>query len=205
MRQRGSRCQPYSRVSTVVAEHIDTLAKQALSGDEDAWTKLHGLITPRLWGFFRSKSQTESQVEDSVQETWARFLKGRKHYDCDREFEPYIFTIAFRVWIDSGKGAPPTYQLPEDKPDDAPLPADVVFAAERAEQLHRCLELLKPDERTILRQRFWQQMTNSSIAGTMGLEESQVKNKGYKAIKKLATCMQLLDDALANSSWNRQY
>ena len=134
MRQRGSRCQPYSRVSTVVAEHIDTLAKQALSGDEDAWTKLHGLITPRLWGFFRSKSQTESQVEDSVQETWARFLKGRKHYDCDREFEPYIFTIAFRVWIDSGKGAPPTYQLPEDKPDDAPLPADVVFAAERCVQ-----------------------------------------------------------------------
>ncbi|MCA9264833.1 MAG: VCBS repeat-containing protein, partial [Planctomycetales bacterium] len=94
-----------------MSDQIDALARQALTGDEDAWADLFHRITPKLWRFFRSKCSAPSQVEDWVQETWTRFLKGRSHFDADRKFDRYIFKIAMHVWIDSGRKPPYSYYV----------------------------------------------------------------------------------------------
>ena len=178
-----------------MAAWIDALACQALQGNEVAWKKLFTALTPRLWGLFGHLGSSAPEAEDLIQETWTRVFKNRTEFDPSRHFEPYIFTIAVRLWIDfrrKERRLPACQQLPDDSPSAPAVPIDFLFAVERAESIRRCLEYLGPEEKTILVLRFWHGLTNKGIANQMGLSESSVKNKGYRALRKLADCMGLL-------------
>ena len=177
-----------------MAEWIDELACRALDGDGEAWRSLYNVLANRLWGMFRHYGASDAECEELVQATWLKILENADQYDRDRPFEPYLFTIARRLWIDHcrrNNRLPTTYWLPEDEADAKPLPLDMIVATERAEQVHHCLDILTDDERAILVLRFWHKLTNGKIAQRLDSSEASIRGKSFRAIRKLADCMQL--------------
>jgi len=170
-------------------EQIDSLAARAFGGDKQAWKSLYDGLTPRLWGLFRHWGASEAEREDLIQETWVRVLRKHHQFDPSRPFEPYLFVIANRLWIDACRrtGRQRTeHHLPEDEPLDAALPMDWLFAAERSEEIRRSLGDLSDEEVTIVVLRFWQDLTNREIAERLGASEPSVRSKGHRALKKLS-------------------
>ena len=177
-----------------MANWIDALAKEALAGDEVSWKKLYQALTPRLWALFRRLGAERSEGEDLVQETWIHVFRHRDQFDETRRFEPYIFTIATHCWVDQcrrAQRAPPCHRLPEDEPNTEPLPVDWSFALERSEEVRHGLEKLSDEEKTILVLRFWQDLTIKHIAERLGAEESSIRAKSFRAMRKLAKSVQL--------------
>lgn len=172
----------------------DQLARDALSGDAAAWKDLFERLTPRLFSVLRRLGASEADAGELVQETWLKIVKNQEKYDRSRPFEPFIFTVATRLWIDvcrAKKRAPALVSLPEDEAGCAVLPLDLMFAAEHAEQMRQCLEILSDEERSILIMRFWQDRTNREIGKRLGRSESSARGKSYRAVRKLADCMHL--------------
>lgn len=136
----------------------------------------------------------QSEAEDLVQETWLRLIEHPSNYDRTRPFEPYLFTIAFRLWVDlcrkNGR-IPDSHPMPEDEPGQEPLPVDLLSAKEREESVYHCLENLTQMEKAIIVLRFYQGLTYKIIAERLDSTEPRIRNMGFRAIKKLADCMQL--------------
>ena len=95
-----------------MAAWIDALASEALQGNEVASKKLFTTLTPRMWGLFRHLGSSAPETEDLIQETWTRVFKHRAEFDQPRHFEPYIFTIAVRLWIDLRRREKPPADVP---------------------------------------------------------------------------------------------
>ena len=177
-----------------MSESIDQLAKDAFCGDAKAWKVLFDQLTPRVFAMLRRLGAAEADAAELVQETWLKIVKNQEKYDPDRPFEPFIFTVAMRLWLDvcrAKKRAPALVSLPEDAFNCEPLPLDLMFAAEHVEQMRRCLEILSDEERAILVMRFWENRPNREIGVTLGTSESSARGKSYRAVRKLADCMHL--------------
>lgn len=177
-----------------MSKSTDQLARDAFSGDAGAWKVLFERLTPRLFSVLRRLGAAEADAAELVQETWLKIVKNQEKYDRSRPFEPFIFTIATRLWIDVCRGrgrTPAMVLLPEDVAGCEVLPLDLMFAAEQAEQMRRCLEILSDEERSILRMRFWQQQPNRKVGQQLGISESSARGKSYRAVRKLADCMHL--------------
>lgn len=172
----------------------DQLAQDAFSGDAAAWKVLFERLTPRIFLMLRRLGASQADAAELVQETWLKIVKNQEKYDRSRPFEPFIFTVAMRLWIDvcRARGRTPVMvELPEDAASCDPLPLDLMFAAEHADQMRRCLEVLSDEERSILVMRFWEDRPNREIGKTLGTSESSVRNRSYRAVRKLADCMYL--------------
>lgn len=173
---------------------IDELAQRAFSGDAEAWRSLYELMTPRIFGLVRRLNAPVDDAVEVVQETWLRVLGKSQNYDPSRPFEPYVFTVAVNLWVDqcrSRKRSPGRVAMRDETPSHESQPEELVFAAERAERMMKCLDVLSEEERQIVVLRFWDDLTNQEIGERIGATTTSIKGKSYRAVRKLADCMHL--------------
>lgn len=71
----------------------DFLVEQITRGSQPAWRQLIERYSGRLLAFARARTQSLSDAEDLVQETFVGFLQSLAHYDPARSLETYLFTI----------------------------------------------------------------------------------------------------------------
>lgn len=67
------------------------------SRKEWAFTLLHSRWRERLIRFFQKKIGDSARSEDLVQETFLRVSDHIEHFDCEKKFSPWIYTIAGRL------------------------------------------------------------------------------------------------------------
>lgn len=154
-------------------------------------------MTPRLFGLVRRLAASVEDAIEIVQETWLRILNSRSAYDPSRPLEPFAFRVAVNLWIDACRSRRPATgrATPVEEPvATTPGPEEMLFAAERSDQMRKCLEVLTAEEREIVTLRFWDDMTNQQISERLGTTATSVKGKSYRAVRKLADCMRLEDD-----------
>jgi RNA polymerase sigma-70 factor (ECF subfamily) len=179
-----------------MAETIDELARRALTGDGNnvAWRALFDALTPRLYGHFRRLGCTVADGTELVQETWLRIVENHEKYDPTRPFEPFLFTVATRLWIDGRRQrrlAVDSAAVPDDVAAIAPLPVDLLVAAEQTERMRHCLDVLGESEREMIVMRFWHGMSMDQLGRRLGMPVTSVKGKCFRAVRKLADCMHL--------------
>jgi len=177
-----------------MAAEINRLAERALAGDAVAWRELYDALTPRVYALARRMGATIEDSAEIVQETWLRVLKNQEKYDRLRAFEPFLFTVAARICVDLFRKRKATLAagpLSEDAvAGDVPA-LETLFAAERTERIVHCMETLSDEERQIVRLRYWDSLSNREVGERLGAPASSIKGKGYRAVRKLADCMQL--------------
>lgn len=69
------------------------LIDQIRQGHQIAWRQLIERYAGRLLAFARARTQSLSDAEDLVQDTFVGFLQSVGHYDASRSLETYLFTI----------------------------------------------------------------------------------------------------------------
>jgi RNA polymerase sigma-70 factor (ECF subfamily) len=177
-----------------VAAEINQLAERALGGDAAAWRELYDALTPRVYALARRMGATIEDSAEIVQETWLRVLRNHEKYDRLRAFEPFLFTVAARICVDlfrKRKATPASGPLSDGVLSDEAPALETLFAAERSERIVHCMETLSDEERQIVRLRYWDSLSNREVGERLGVAANSIKGKSYRAVRKLADCMQL--------------
>ena len=142
-------------------------------------------------------------VDDLVQETWLRVLERGRSYDGRSRFEPWLFTIARNLAIDTTRRR---QILSLDANDEAgeevavpvsgePSPFEQAARTEDSQRLAGSLATLQPVYREALLLRFQEELSLEEIAGVMGASVSTVASRIYRGLAALRAQMEEGDHA----------
>jgi RNA polymerase sigma-70 factor (ECF subfamily) len=112
--------------------------KRYQQGDTTAVTALVECLTPRLYGFFASLTNSSADAEEMLREAWLRIHRVRLTYRGAEPVLPWPYAIARSVqlknhrrrrwlaWRDAGVGIFPASSAWEDKADSRPAFEELV-------------------------------------------------------------------------------
>jgi RNA polymerase sigma-70 factor (ECF subfamily) len=139
-------------------------------------------------------------VDDLVQETWLRVLERGRTYDGQSRFEPWLFTIARNLAIDtmrkrrifsldtSDEDNPEQHIAPPISSD--PSPFEQAARTEDAHHLAQSLATLEPIYREALVLRFQEDLSLQEMAKIVGAPVSTVSTRIYRGLAALRAHME---------------
>jgi RNA polymerase sigma-70 factor (ECF subfamily) len=138
-------------------------------------------------------------VDDLVQETWLRVLERGRTYDGESRFEPWLFTIARNLAIDTlRKRRIFSLDTNDDDPEQnvappassAPSPFEQAARTEDAHRLAQSLATLEPIYREALILRFQEDLSLQEMAKVVGAPVSTVSTRIYRGLAALRAHME---------------
>ena len=148
-----------------------------------------------LYRFFLKSGITRSESEDMVQNVFERIIKYKNSYSQSKTFKPWIYSIAYNIIKD-------TYS----KKNKLKLLQDNVAVAqsfntiqniiqmETINQARKALNKLSKEAQHIIWLNWHENLKYKEIAQTLGITETSVRVKTYRAIKKLREEYQKIDN-----------
>jgi RNA polymerase sigma-70 factor (ECF subfamily) len=168
----------------------EELAARAASGSRTAFEDLVSRYSLRLFHFLRSRSQSDEDVEDLVQETFLRVFQNIGRFDPQQRFSTWLYTIAIRLTISrhrSRRERPLPLEL-EGLEHTAPGPQESLARKEEAEEagnIWLIARTMKPSEYQVLWLRYAEEMGIKEIARTMARSPVGVRVLLHRSRTKL--------------------
>ena len=177
----------------LMSEAFDTVLRQALRGEEPAWSNLFQRYAPAVLGFLRSIGADEP--EDLLSETFLQAARDlHAFHGNEQQFRSWIFTIARHRVIDAARQSarrPAVNQAGMSALDHAdsatPSTAGVDDTVIANEEVFRLLERLNPVEREIVALRFVADLDVKTVAAIVGKRPNTVTVMTRRALAKLHT------------------
>jgi RNA polymerase sigma-70 factor (ECF subfamily) len=170
-----------------------SLVEKARQGDRAAFEALaaamRGQLESYLRGRIRSHLRHQLDVEDLVQETFARALESMDRFEGsdDGAFAGWITGIGKKVLLKaiekSGRARP--LKLERDPIAAAPSPSQALRRDERLEHLERCLGALSADHQEVVRLARLDGLPLEEVARRMGRSPAAAKKLLWRALKDL--------------------
>jgi RNA polymerase sigma-70 factor, ECF subfamily len=142
-------------------------------------------------GLALRRLRDRGRAEDAVQETFASIWRSASSYRPERgPGAPWVYAVARNAITDRGRAR---FEPPADLPDEAaPGPGP----EERAEQgwvsfrLHRAVEELPKQERSLIELAYWGGLSQSEIASRLEIPLGTVKTRTRAALARLADALE---------------
>lgn len=167
------------------------LVRQAQLGDKDCLNRLAEVVRERLYAYVYRQTLVDGLTEDIVQESILEMLKIIGELREVEQFWPWLHKIALNkirhhYRNDKFRKTVSTSDMDADhKHDDSrEVVADMVFQEFR-EAVIAAMRELKPDHRSIINMRCYDQMPYSEIAAVMKRSEFATQMLFYRAKKSL--------------------
>jgi len=198
---------PYTTQATMIApfftavQEAPLMAENALvrlrRGDLEALTELVEEHQARLYRYLLRLVREPATAEDLFQQTWIKVMEKISNYDPNRDFTPWLLTVARNLALDHlRRYRPESLDEPLASGDSMAemLPAaeedqgSVLLAGERAEMLARALHQLPVVYREVLTLRFEEDLKLEEIAVLLAIPLSTVKSRlrrGLEGMRKL--------------------
>jgi RNA polymerase sigma-70 factor (ECF subfamily) len=160
------------------------LVLRCKTGDDEAFTELVTLYSPRLRYFLRKLSSFHRDPDDLLQEVWATAFRALPRLNDAAAFPAWIYRIARVRALGELRRLRGREGLPVE-PESAPGPA---FPAEAAERVHAALETLPREQREVLVLRFLEEMSYEEIARVTGCRLGTVRSRlhyGKRALREV--------------------
>ena len=177
-------------IPTVSAEtrSDDELIAMVAAGDHRAFEELHRRYARSVLGIALRRLGDRGRAEDATQDTFASVWRSAGRFDPARgKATSWLYTVARNAIVDGLRRRPePTVDDPPELPAADPRPDE---AAERewvAWRVHRALEALPADERSLLELAYWSGLSQSEIAERVGIPLGTVKTRTRSALRRLA-------------------
>ena len=155
---------------------------------------LSGLLFERykkmLYGFFYNQTSNVVMSEDLVQNTFYRVIKYKHHYRGDQQFKAWIFTIARNAMKDEfrkNKNKHQDIDLYKNHFVDSTASDENLHQEDKQNILQKALNQLSPEKKEILILIKLNGKKYKEVADILGMNESTVKSKVFRAIKDLQT------------------
>lgn len=178
------------------------LIAAVLQGDTDSFEPLVVRYSARLFATARRHARRESEVEDIVQEIWAKAFQKLSSFRGEAPFEHWLMRLAIRTCYDSLRQHRRNREIivceltdPEkewlDKfvttPDSASEDADAARAL-----VERLLGMLSPASRLVITLLEIEDRSVKEVAELTGWSTPLVKVRAFRARAEMRSCVQQL-------------
>jgi RNA polymerase sigma-70 factor (ECF subfamily) len=129
-----------------------------------------------------------SNAEDAAQEAFVRAYRSLHRFDPERPFRPWLARIVANVAKNQARSADRHRRLVLDAPRPGPAPdlaGDAAIAADRRSALAAALDRLPEGDRLVLALRWFEDMSEREMAGTLGVRPGTVKSRLSRAMQHL--------------------
>jgi len=163
------------------------LITRSADGDRDAFEVLYRRYARPVFGLALRRLGDRGRAEDAVQETFASIWRAARSYKPERgPGAPWLYAVARNAITDRGRArAEPPTEAPEQASSE-PGPAERVEASWTTWRVHRALEELSPNERTVIELAYWSGLSQSEIAEFLNIPLGTVKTRTRAALHRLS-------------------
>ena len=169
----------------------ETLLARVAQGDRDAFGDLYRRYARAVLGLALRRLGDRGRAEDAVQEAFASIWRSAKSYRRERgPVAPWLYTVARNAIADRGRARTEPPAEPTDTASDEPGPADRAEEAWVAWRVHRALEELPESERDVLELAYWGGLSQSEVAGFLGIPLGTVKTRTRSGLRRLAEALE---------------
>lgn len=139
---------------------------------------------------YRMLSYNVRDAEDAAQEVFVKIWTNIGRFDAQRTFSTWVLAIATNHCIDMiRKKRVATVEIDETMeeviPDRVATPKEALRDRERADEVRSLLDGLTEVDRAIIVLRYWDDLSDREIGAAVGLSESAVKSRLFRARKQL--------------------
>lgn len=173
----------------------DDLLRAVARGDEAAFERLYGLVSPRVYGLVRRVLRDPAQAEEVAQEVLVEVWRTAARFDPAKgSAAAWVFTIAHRRAVDRVRseqaGAERTRRVAAGS---AETPYDEVAeeAAARLErqQVRHCLDALTEVQREAITLAYYGGHSYREVAGLLDTALPTVKSRMRDGLIRLRDCL----------------
>jgi RNA polymerase sigma-70 factor (ECF subfamily) len=159
---------------------------------EDKLTHLHTTYRTPLTNYVNKLLFGDRPAaEDIIQETFTRAWRHlNQHHDTDiTTLRPWLYTVARRLVIDTlrARRARPT-EVTIEKLGPLPTTDDTPTRIAETDRMHRALQHLTPEHRTVLIELYYHDQTFDEVAQQLGIPTGTVRSRSHyakQALRKL--------------------
>jgi RNA polymerase sigma-70 factor, ECF subfamily len=163
------------------------LITRSAEGDRDAFELLYRRYSRPVFGLALRRLGDRGRAEDAVQETFASIWRAARSYRPERgPGAPWLYAVARNAITDRGRARAETPTEVPEQASSEPGPAERAEASWTAWRIHRALEGLSPNERTVIELAYWSGLSQSEIAEFLNIPLGTVKTRTRAALHRLS-------------------
>ena len=131
------------------------------------------------------------RAEDAVQEAFTSVWRAARTYRSDRgPAAPWLYAVARNAIADRGRARTEPPAEPTDSPSDEPGPPEHAEQSWVSYRVHRAMEDLPENERTVLELAYWSGLSQSEISDFLGIPLGTVKTRTRSGLHRLAEAIE---------------
>jgi RNA polymerase sigma-70 factor (ECF subfamily) len=157
------------------------------NGDRPAFELLYKRYARAVLGLALRRLGDRGRAEEAVQETFASIWRSASSYRPERgPGAPWLYAVARHAIVDRFRART---EPPADVPEEAstePGPAERAESSFVAWRVHRALEELPQNERTVIELAYWGGMSQSEVAEFLNVPLGTVKTRTRSGLGRLA-------------------
>jgi RNA polymerase sigma-70 factor (ECF subfamily) len=167
------------------------LIVRAGDGDRGAFEVLYRRYARPVFGLALRRLGDRGRAEDAVQETFASVWRAAHSYRPERgPGGPWLYAVARNAITDRSRARnEPAVQAP-DQESHEPGPPARAEASWTAWRVHRALEELSANERSVIELAYWGGLSQSEVAEYLGIPLGTVKTRTRAALARLADVLE---------------
>jgi RNA polymerase sigma-70 factor, ECF subfamily len=174
---------------------LEALLAQVALGNREAFDALYRSTANRLFGICLRVLAERSEAEDALQDVFTTIWRKAAQFDATRaNGAAWLAMIARNKAIDRLRSLPArqvrtNIELSEDVEDPGASPPQQAQAATDRAQLERCLELLEPRRRSLIRAAFFDGSTYEELASRIQAPLGSIKSWIRRGLLQLRQCL----------------
>ncbi|MCC6000496.1 MAG: sigma-70 family RNA polymerase sigma factor [Pararhodobacter sp.] len=172
-------------------EWVAEMLRVARDSDEQAFAALFGHFAPRVKAFLLKSGTQSALAEECMQDVMATVWQKAHMFDPARaSVATWVFTIARNRRIDILRRSrrPEPEELPWG-PEPEPDQADALVLQQESKKLGQALKGLPDNQRELIEQAYFGDMSHGEIARVTGLPLGTIKSRIRLALEKLRQSM----------------
>ncbi len=166
------------------------IARIAESRDRDAYALLFTRFAPKLKAFVMGQGLSAQEAEDLAQDAMLNVWRKAHLFDPAKATAvTWIYSIARNLRIDAARKAKRVRDLPDDLwQGEGEKPADQeMIDHQSAQSISVLIGALPPDQQTVLKMSFYEDLSHGDIAKALSLPLGTVKSRLRLALARLKT------------------
>lgn len=181
-------------ITTVSASEVTdgTLIEQIAAGERSAFEELYHRYARSVLGLALRRIGDRGRAEDSVQDVFAAVWRSAASYDRKRgPGGAWLYTIARNAIVDAQRRKPaPTMADPPEVVSTDLAPDEEAEASWNSWRVHRALETLPENERSVIALAYFSGLSQSEIAAFLQIPLGTVKTRTRSGLARLADTLE---------------
>jgi len=173
-------------------EEIAQLLISCASGDAAAFRRLYELQSAPLYGVALRITRQPALAADAVHDALLQVWRNAERFDPARgSARAWLATLVRYRAMDAARKTRREVSSPEqdERADTDPDPLDRLLSTRDGQALHRCLQDVAPERRTLVVMAFVDGLTHAEIATRLRQPMGTVKSTIRRALLTLRTCL----------------